>query len=118
MSAPLAVVATLAAGALGAVVRAAVVARTPRMGTTAVNVAGTLLLALVIVAHDAGRIDGSLALVLGVGLSGSLTTFSGWMALLADGLTEHPWRTALVELLLPLLGAVGLTVLVFAALAP
>ena len=118
MSTSLAVVATLAAGGLGAVLRALVVQRSPRAGTTVANLAGTLILAIVIVAYDAGALGGPLALVLGVGLSGSLTTFSGWVALLADGLAEQPWRTVVVDLLVPLLVAVGLTVLAFAVLAP
>ena len=117
MSTVLAVLATLAAGGLGAVLRALVVMRVPRAGTTLANLAGTLLLALVLVAYDAGRIGGAGALVLGVGLSGSLTTFSGWVARLVDGLGERPLRTLAIELLLPLLVAVGLVVLAFAVVA-
>jgi fluoride ion exporter CrcB/FEX len=113
----LTVVVTLGAGALGAVARAALVARTPRAGTTGVNLAGTLLLALVLVAHGRGVIGDALAVVLGVGFSGSLTTFSGWIAVAADGLTRRPMRTVLLDVVLPLLAAVGLTVLVFAVVA-
>ena len=114
MSTALVVIATLLAGGLGAVLRALLTTRAPRAGTAAANLAGTLLLALVLVAHGDGLLEGWLALVLGVGLSGSLTTFSGWMALLVDGAADRPWRTVVVDLLLPLLAAVGLTVLVFA----
>lgn len=117
MSTLIAVGMTLAAGAVGAVVRALVVVRATRIGTTLVNLAGTLLLALVLVAQDAGALDGTTALIMGVGLSGSLTTFSGWIALLADGLGERPARTFAVDLMLPLLVAVGLTVLAFAVIA-
>jgi fluoride ion exporter CrcB/FEX len=106
--------ATLVAGAVGAVVRAAFTARAPRLGTAAANVIGTALLALVLVALERGAIAAEAAVVLGVGLSGSLTTFSGWIALLADGLQDRPVRTLLVDLLLPLLVAVGVTVLAFA----
>ena len=109
-----AVVATVVAGAVGAVVRAAVVARAPRAGTAAVNVTGTLLLAGVLAAVDRGLLGGAAALVLGVGLSGSLTTFSGWVALVDDGLRARPARTVAVDVVLPLLVAVGVTVLVFA----
>lgn len=115
---PLVVLATVAAGGLGAVLRALAVARAPRAGTTAANLVGTLLLALVLVAQDAGTIDGVTALVLGVGLSGALTTFSGLVALVVDGVSERPLRTLVVDALLPALVAVGLTVVVFAALAP
>jgi len=111
------IVSTLLAGALGAVVRAGVVARAPRTGTAAVNIIGTALLALVLVASGRGMLDAGPAVVLGVGLSGSLTTFSGWMAVLADGFARRPVVTVLVDLVLPLVAAVGSTVLVFAALA-
>lgn len=110
----LTVLGTLVAGSVGAVVRATLVARAPRAGTTAVNLAGTLLLAGVLAAVDRELLDGLAALVLGVGLSGSLTTFSGWVALLDEGLHERPGRTVLVDLLLPLSAAIGLVVLVFA----
>jgi fluoride ion exporter CrcB/FEX len=111
------IVATLTAGAVGAVLRAAAVERAPRLGTALVNLVGTLLLALVIVAHARGTIGGAGAVVLGVGLSGSLTTFSGWMAVLADGAARRPLATVTLDLVLPLLVAVGLTVLVFAVVA-
>ena len=113
----LTVLVTLLAGGLGAVVRAAAVERAPRAGTALVNVAGTLLLALVLLARARGMLGDAGAVVLGVGLSGSLTTFSGWMAVVADGLTLRPLRTVLLDLLLPLLTAVALTVMVFAILA-
>lgn len=113
----LTLLATLAAGAAGAVVRAALTVRSPRLGTAAANVTGTALLALLLVALERGAIADEVAVVLGVGLSGSLTTFSGWIALLADGLLDRPMRTLLVDLLLPLLVAVGVTVLAFAVVA-
>jgi fluoride ion exporter CrcB/FEX len=116
----LVVLATLAAGALGAVVRAAAVERAPRAGTTAVNLAGTLLLTLVLVAHGRGAVGGGVAVVLGVGLSGSLTTFSGWIALLVARIEQRPSAvvpTVVLDLLLPLLAGVAITVLVFATLA-
>ena len=50
MSTSVAVVATLAVGALGAVVRGLAVGRAPRAGTAAVNLVGTIVLALTIVA--------------------------------------------------------------------
>lgn len=108
---------TLAAGAAGAVVRAALVARTPRLGTTIANLSGTLLLALVVVAHTDGRLDDVPAVVLGAGFAGSLTTFSGWVALLADRSAARRASVVIVDGLLPLLAAVALTVLVFAVVA-
>jgi fluoride ion exporter CrcB/FEX len=117
VTALLVVVATLLAGGLGAVLRAAAIARAPRSGVATVNVAGTAVLALALVALGRGLIGTGPAVVLGVGLSGSLTTFSGWMAVLVDGFEQRPWRTLLVDLLLPLVTAVGITVLAFAVLA-
>jgi len=110
----LTVLATLVAGGAGAVVRAAVVARAPRAGTAAVNVAGTALLALVLVADRRGAIGTATAIVLGIGFSGSLTTFSGWMAVLVEGLRTRPLRTLVLDLALPVLVAVALTVTAFA----
>ena len=109
-------IATSAAGALGAVVRAALVARTPRAGTAIVNVVGSAGLALILVAYGRGTLSVAAAVVLGVGLSGSLTTFSSWMALLADGFEDRAIATLLVDLLLPIAVAVALTVAVFAFL--
>jgi fluoride ion exporter CrcB/FEX len=110
----LTVLATLVAGGAGAVIRASAVARSVRAGTAVVNVVGTALLAAVLVAHGRGAIGTATAVVLGVGFSGSLTTFSGWIALVADGLRERPSRTLLVDVLLPLLASVALTVAAFA----
>lgn len=111
------VAATLVAGGVGAVLRAGAARRAPRVGTLLVNLVGTALLALVLVAHRRGAVTDAAAIVLGAGLAGSLTTFSGWIALLAEGWTAHPLRTVVLDLALPLLVAVGLTVAAFAVLA-
>ncbi len=110
------ILATLLAGGVGAVLRAVAIARAPRAGVAIVNVAGTALLALVLVAYGRDLLGTGLAVVLGVGLSGSLTTFSGWMAVLVDGFEQRPRVTLLVDLVLPLVTAVGITVIAFAAL--
>ena len=111
------VAATLIAGASGAVLRAALVERAARAGTAVANLAGTLLLALVLVAHGRGVLGDGAAVALAVGLSGSLTTFSGWIGVVALGLERRAATTLVVDVLLPLLTAVGITVLVFALLA-
>jgi fluoride ion exporter CrcB/FEX len=111
------IVATLVAGAVGAVLRAALVGRSARSGTAVANIVGTLALALVLVAHGRGMLGDGAAVALAVGLSGSLTTFSGWIGIVADGLERRAATTLLVDVLLPLLTAVGITVLVFALLA-
>jgi len=107
---------TLLAGGLGASLRALAVRRSPRAGTALVNVVGTVVLALVLALYGRGVLASGAAVVLGVGLSGSLTTFSGWMAVIAEGLAVRPAVTLLVDLLFPLALAVGGTVVVFAAL--
>jgi fluoride ion exporter CrcB/FEX len=108
---------TLVAGGVGAVLRAALVERSARAGTAAANLAGTLILALVLAAHGRGAIGDAATVILGVGLSGSLTTFSGWIGIVVVGLGRRALVTLVVDVLLPLLTAVGLTVLVFALLA-
>lgn len=115
MSTVVVVLATLLAGGIGAVVRTAAVSRSPRVGVAAANLAGTLLLAATLVAHGRGAIGAGVTVVLAIGLSGSLTTFSGWMAVLDDGLRARPLRTLLLDLLLPLGLAIAITVLAFAA---
>ena len=111
------VAATLVAGAVGAVLRAALVERSARAGTAVANLAGTLLLALVLVSYGRGVLGDGAAIALAVGLSGSLTTFSGWIGIVADGLERRAAATLVTDVLLPLLTAVGITVLVFALLA-
>lgn len=104
---------TLVAGALGAVLRAAVVAALPRAGTAVVNVAGTVVLAVPAALVGAGRLAPGVAAVLGLGFAGSLTTFSGWVARVDAGLAVAPGRTVLVEVLLPLAAGVAVTVAAF-----
>lgn len=114
-AAVVAVLATLVLGALGALLRAVVVARAPRVGTHAVNVLGTGALAGAIVAADRGALAAWLALALAVGFAGAFTTFSGWMALVHDRAGAVGWRRAVVvDAALPTLVAVALTVTVFA----
>lgn len=105
------------AGAAGAVLRAVVVAALPRSGITAVNLAGTLLLAAVVALVGADRLGSGPAAVLGLGLSGSLTTFSGWVERVDAGAVASRRRTAVRDVAQPLLGGVLLTVGAFVLLA-
>jgi fluoride ion exporter CrcB/FEX len=109
------VVLALLAGALGAVLRAATVAALPRIGTALVNVAGTVVLAVCVALAGAGRLDAAVAAVAGLGFAGSLTTFSGWVARVDEGLASEPARTVAVEVLLPLALGVAVTVATFVA---
>jgi fluoride ion exporter CrcB/FEX len=107
----------LAAGAAGAVLRGVLAAWRPVAGTHAANLVGTLLLAVTLVARDRGVVGDALAAIIGIGFCGSLTTFSGWMALL-DGTLRAGWVRALLrDVAMPLVAGVLLTVLAFATLA-
>ncbi len=68
-----------AAGGIGSVLRVLITGTIdrrlgPRWGTHAVNILGTVLLAILVRAGDADMV-----FLLGVGLAGGLTTFSTWM---------------------------------------
>jgi fluoride ion exporter CrcB/FEX len=117
MSVALTVMLTVAAGSIGAALRALVVRWSPSAGTAIVNVGGTFVLALTLVGHAAGAVTTSGAVVLGVGLSGALTTFSGWMAEIEEGLRVRPVTVLLARVLVPLLLGVALTVVAFAVIA-
>jgi len=110
------VMGVMLAGAIGAVIRGWLVDRSPVGGTHTVNLAGTLLLALMLVARDRGFVTDVTAVIVGVGLCGSLTTFSGWMALLDTTRRATPLRALLRDAVAPLVTGVLLTVLVFATL--
>lgn len=105
--------ATLAAGGVGTVIRFVVVSKAPVMGVHAVNIAGTVVLAFTVALLNAGRIDWPVALVFGVGFSGALTTFSTWIGLIDARLSEKPLRAVVADVLTPVLIAVALSVLVF-----
>lgn len=103
----------LAAGAAGAVLRGRVVAALPRSGTLVVNLSGTAVLAVTAAAAGAGRLGPELAAVLGLGFAGALTTFSGWMAEISAGTAAAPVRTALRDVVTPLLAGVAIVVAAF-----
>lgn len=48
-------------------------------GTAAVNIGGALLLGVATGLHAAGRIDGDVLVMVGMGFLGGFTTFSTWM---------------------------------------
>jgi hypothetical protein len=125
---------TAGAGGSGAVLRLLVTCVLPRRGVDVVNVLGTGLFALILALHGRGGLTDASAIVLGLGLCGSLTTFSGWMAVLtrpAPGTVEPgapddarvrvrtarpSIRTTLGPIVLPLLAGVAVVVLVFATI--
>lgn len=108
---------TLVAGGIGAVLRTIVVRALPAAGTGIVNIVGTCVLALALVAHSAGALATSWTVVVVVGLTGALTTFSGWMLEVERGLRDRPISTLVAQVLAPLLLGVALTVVAFAVIA-
>lgn len=79
-------VAAIAAGGLGALARyglAGLVHRrtgsTHPWGTAAVNLAGAVLLGILLALHATGRISQPALEILGTGFVGGFTTFSTWM---------------------------------------
>lgn len=107
------VLATLAAGGVGTVMRFAAVRHNPIIGVHVVNIAGTVLLAVIVALLNAGRIDWPIAVVFGVGFSGALTTFSTWIGLIDERIGANPVRTVLRDVAAPVVIAVAFTVLVF-----
>lgn len=107
------VLATLAAGGVGTVIRFIVVSRAPIKGVHGVNVAGTVVLALMVALFNTGRIDWPIAVVFGVGFSGALTTFSTWIGLIDERIGANPVRTVLRDVAAPVVIAVAFTVFVF-----
>ena len=116
MSGATTVVLTLAAGGIGAVLRTLVVRALPSAGTGIVNIVGTCVLALALVGHGSGALATSWTVVVAVGLTGALTTFSGWIMEVERALRERPIRALAVQVLAPLLLGVALTVVAFAGI--
>lgn len=107
---------TVAAGAVGAALRAVVAERAPRVGIHAVNVAGTVVLALIVRAVDRGTLGAAAAVILGVGFAGALTTFSGWVGLVVERTrTVGRVRAAAVDVVAPTALATVLTIAMFAS---
>lgn len=87
MTGALEVVAVVALGALGTLLRAEVAwwssrrTGSARTGTWLVNLLGASVLGAVVSLQAAGHVGDATARVLGMGLLGGLTTFSTWMVL-------------------------------------
>lgn len=93
------VVLAVLAGGIGALVRAEVTARLGvRRGTAAVNLAGALLLGLLVGLVGGADSDATSLAVLGTGALGGLTTFSTWMLDTMDRPAAHEVPAMLVTL--------------------
>jgi len=72
-------------------------------GTLFVNVLGSFLLGLVVGFSVSGSLAPALAVALGVGFCGALTTFSTWAVDLWRALRTREWSLLFLNLALPLL---------------
>lgn len=71
--------------------------RMPAVGTATVNIVGSLALGVLVGWSSTREGSGTLRLALGTGLLGGFTTFSAWMAEVAD-VGDRPGRLALTVL--------------------
>jgi fluoride exporter len=103
---PLIVVAVLAAGAAGAVLRYALSRALPvrpgRLpgGILFVNIAGSALAGALIGLAERAALDGDLRLILITGFCGGLTTFSTWSVETIELLNGGRWRAAVLNVVL------------------
>lgn len=120
---PLAVIAALGAGAVGALARYALSrALAPRgpfpWAVLIVNVAGSAIAGAALALAELGAIDPELRLVIVGGLCGGLTTFSTWSVESIQLVTEGKRRDAIVSvaanLVLGVAAAAGAFAIVFA----
>ena len=79
--------------------------RMPALGTATVNVVGSLALGVLVGWSSTREGAGTLRLALGTGLLGGFTTFSAWMAEVAD-FADRPGRL-LLTVLVPVLAGVA-----------
>jgi CrcB protein len=109
---PLVVIAVLAAGAVGAVLRYALSRAFPVRpghlpgGILIVNVVGSALAGAFIGLAERAALDGDLRLVLVTGFCGGLTTFSTWSVETIELLDGGRWRAAILNVVMTL--ALGL----------
>ena len=103
----------LLAGSIGSVLRAFVIALLPRTGLDLVNVLGTLLLAVVVASVGDGRLAEEVAAVLGIGLAGSLTTFSAWIAAIEASAGSGGWVRTIIRGAAVVALCIALTILSF-----
>lgn len=110
---PLILVAVLAAGAAGAVLRYAVSRALPvrpgRLpgGILIVNVAGSALAGALIGLAERAALDGDLRLILITGFCGGLTTFSTWSVETIELLNGGRWRAAVLNVVLTITLGLG-----------
>lgn len=97
MTAVLLVAIGAAVGALGRFVTESMVQRDGEgfpWGTFAVNVAGSFVLGAVVAAERMGAVSPEVVLLVGTGLCGAMTTFSGFAYRLESELRRRQWTLA------------------------
>jgi CrcB protein len=105
---PLVVIAVLAAGAVGAVLRYALSRAFPVRpghlpgGILIVNVVGSALAGALIGLAERAALDGDLRLVLVTGFCGGLTTFSTWSVETIELVDGGRWRAAILNVVMTL----------------
>ena len=105
---PLVVIAVLAAGAVGAVLRYALSRAFPVRpghlpgGILIVNVVGSGLAGALIGVAERAALDGDLRLVLVTGFCGGLTTFSTWSVETIELVDGGRWRAAILNVVMTL----------------
>jgi fluoride exporter len=118
---PLVFVGAVVAGAFGAVLRAEIVDASQRRlpgaagrarGTAAVNLLGTLLLAVILAIDLMVGIDAAVLIIVGIGLCGSVTTFSGWVVDAVRRSSSAPLRAVGQDVVLQALVGIGLVVVI------
>lgn len=77
--------------------------RSPALGTTVVNVAGSLVLGVLLGWSSARQGNATLRLAIGTGVLGGFTTFSAWSIELVDAL-DRPGRLAMLVVVPIVLG--------------
>lgn len=79
--------------------------RMPALGTATVNIVGSLVLGVLVGWSSTREGGGTLRLALGTGVLGGFTTFSAWMAEVAD-VVDRPGRLALT-VIVPVIAGVA-----------
>lgn len=114
------VLAVALAGAAGAAARYAVTRfaqaylhSSAAWGTVIVNISGSFALGLLLGLAISTDIANGLVIVLGAGFLGAYTTFSTWMYETVRLIEQRAWKTALVNIIAPLIAGPAVAAIAF-----